>query len=272
MKNVIVCDFDQNTTYLQKEAIGGTKLVETMNYYVEPLMRLRNGKIIKARDVFYSLNFVEIPGSLDLKKYYNVFKNTITEPAMLIGGNHYLSYYPVKILSETYPKFTIISFDAHDDMRDVWDDPLMFCPNTSTYQKHNHATWLRRIIEETDNNAVVIGWRSGTKEAFAFPDRVQICFDNLPEIGTDLIYITVDADVISAEYGLPSAWECDGLSPTQLETMLETLFKTKKVIGFDLVEVMVDSHFALAYWVKLFLKMVYWFYLYQDKDNKWIFK
>ncbi len=157
-----------------------------------------------------------------------------------LGGEHSITAPLLRAAAETYPELSILQFDAHSDLRDS------FPPGG----RDSHASVMRRALEITPN-LVQVGVRSFSEEDlvscpeqvrhFITPARLEDDFDAaLAEIISRLsenVYITIDMDVFdpSSAPGVGTP-EPGGLSWRQITKILRAVFKTKKVIGADVVE------------------------------------
>ncbi len=157
-----------------------------------------------------------------------------------LGGEHSITAPLLRAAAETYPELSILQFDAHSDLRDS------FPPGG----RDSHASVMRRALEITPN-LVQVGVRSFSEEdliscpeqvrRFITPARLEDDFDAaLAEIISRLsenVYITIDMDVFdpSSAPGVGTP-EPGGLSWRQITKILRAVFKTKKVIGADVVE------------------------------------
>ena len=157
-----------------------------------------------------------------------------------LGGEHSITVPLLRAAAETYPELSILQFDAHSDLRDS------FPPGG----RDSHASVMRRALEITPN-LVQVGVRSFSEEdliscpeqvkRFITPARLEDDFDAaLAEIISRLsenVYITIDMDVFdpSSAPGVGTP-EPGGLSWRQITKILRAVFKTKKVIGADVVE------------------------------------
>ncbi|MEM1706459.1 MAG: agmatinase [Thermosphaera sp.] len=158
---------------------------------------------------------------------------------IFIGGEHLLTYPIIRGLRKEID--SLVVFDAHLDLRDEYLN-----------SKLNHATFLRRIVENLDVNVIHIGSRAYSREELEFLKDGEVTVLNVLEamkqeevvkkldtIGLGRTYISVDIDVIDPSFapgvGNP---ESLGLNPLTLLSLLKIIYeKSNKVIGFDIVEV-----------------------------------
>jgi agmatinase len=193
---------------------------------------------------------------------YDAIKSLITENKFVvaIGGDHSISTASVKAHSEFYSPFGVIQIDAHSDLRDSYEG-----------NKFSHACVMARVREFT-THTLQIGIRSmSIDEARLIKElKLPVCkmtdyrrssfsmdraLNTLPEH----IYVTLDVDAfdwsVIRSTGTP---EPGGFQWDEMMDLLEKIFSTKTVVGFDVVELSHDqldkaSPFAAA---KLIYKMI----------------
>ncbi|WP_430931102.1 agmatinase [Saccharicrinis sp. 156] len=151
------------------------------------------------------------------------------------GGEHSISIGIIKAFTEAYSDLTVVQLDAHADLRDRYEG-----------SKYNHACALHQASLNT--NLIQIGIRSMDvsetkyfKKDNAFlaqdiagkNDWIKQAIDKM----TDKVYLTIDLDVFDPSI-MPSTGtpEPGGLGWYETLTLLKELFKAKKVLGFDIVE------------------------------------
>lgn len=169
---------------------------------------------------------------------------------IMLGGEHSLSYAPVKACRDHYAEKTdgedvgeeiaFLVLDAHLDMRTDFRGLT-----------HNHACVSRHIYEDLTTKYATIGVRSGPEEEWAYMEENKIPFftaDDVDERGikdvvkealealdSDKIYLSLDMDVIDPAYcaglGTPEPF---GLTPRDVREVLRAA--APKTIGFDVVE------------------------------------
>ncbi|MCL2289701.1 MAG: agmatinase [Bacteroidetes bacterium] len=153
----------------------------------------------------------------------------------LLGGEHSISIGAIEAFAEKYPNLSVLQIDAHADLRDSYNGSI-----------YNHACVMRRAQEVA--NVVQVGIRSVCIEEknniipenmfYAHDicgktDWMQKAIDRL----TEHVYLTIDLDgfdpSIVPATGTPLP---GGLLWYETLAFLELLFKSKKVVGFDVVE------------------------------------
>ena len=156
-----------------------------------------------------------------------------------LGGEHTISLGVVLALKDFYEDFSVLSIDAHCDLRDKYDG-----------REICHATVMRRIVEE-DIPLVQVGIRSYSKEESQYiinSEDVAIIHASELQEDTDWIgqaisnlkekvYLSIDVDGLDPSVipttGTP---EPGGLGWYQVLGLLKRLFLEKDVIGMDIVE------------------------------------
>jgi agmatinase len=165
------------------------------------------------------------------------------EPGRLVvtvGGEHSISSGAVAAHLRTYPGMGVIQFDAHADLRDTYEGTPW-----------NHACVMARIRDLMPSPHVLqLGIRSlsaaeaerikrerysvvHAREIMRGHFRAAEYLQNLP----DEVYITFDVDVFDPSViratGTP---EPGGLDWYAVLAIIEETFATKRVVGFDVVE------------------------------------
>ena len=154
---------------------------------------------------------------------------------IMIGGEHLVTYAPVKALSNKYDDLHIIHFDAHTDLREHYLD-----------EKFSHATVLRRIADLVGSkNLNQFCIRSGLKKEFEWAKEhsnlEKFTYKTLPSCVERLkhkaVYITIDLDVFDPSVfpgtGTP---EPGGINFHQMLEIIQILSKLENVVGLDVVE------------------------------------
>ncbi len=158
---------------------------------------------------------------------------------VIIGGEHTVTLGAMKPLKKKFGTFSLLQLDAHGDLRDSYQGT-----------KWNHACVSRRIWE-MGINVVQAGVRSLSEEEDRFIRKNQIKTYYAYEIKEnpdgvinaitanleDKVYISVDLDFYDPgampAVGTPEPGGIDWFGGLEI---LSEVFKRKKVIGFDVVE------------------------------------
>ena len=156
--------------------------------------------------------------------------------AILLGGEHSLSYGMVKAYREKYPKLSVLQIDAHADLRESYQG-----------SEWSHACAMRKVSELCP--VVQIGIRSISEEEAEYikekKSKVFYAKDlsgtawikDVVELLSDDVYLTVDMDGLDPSLmpavGTP---EPGGLNWYQILELLKALCGKKNVVGADFVE------------------------------------
>jgi agmatinase len=151
------------------------------------------------------------------------------------GGEHSISIGIIEAFRQRYSDLTVLQLDAHADLREEY-----------LGSPYNHACAMHAASKAT--NLVQVGIRSmdESERAFLNPDR---CFyahemagdsswmERSLELMTNQVYLTIDLDVLDPSImpttGTP---EPGGMEWYPLLQYLKKVFRSKTVVGFDLVE------------------------------------
>ena len=178
-----------------------------------------------------------------IDKIYKAVKKQIDADKFVVtlGGEHSLSSAPIKAHFDKYKNLSILQIDAHSDFRDSYEG-----------SKYSHASVMARVAEFT-KDIVQVGIRAQCKEEYDFIKQNKIKTFYAREIRENKytenwqqkvlnslkenVYITFDVDgfdpsVISAT-GTP---EPGGLFWDETMNLLKQVGTTKKIVGFDVVE------------------------------------
>jgi len=152
-----------------------------------------------------------------------------------LGGDHSVSYGLMKAFAKKFPKkSSLIFIDAHLDCQDDFLPP--------THEDILRAAGKEKLFSEI----IVIGARNFTEKEKDFADKNKIQFGKEIDYKkiialcekVENIYISFDIDAIDPAFAPGTGWpEPLGLMPQQVATLLEFLKATRKVKGFDIVEV-----------------------------------
>ena len=163
-----------------------------------------------------------------------IFNEYSDKTLFFLGGEHTITYAIVKALYNEIDE--LIVFDAHLDLRDEY-----------LGSKYNHATVMRRIYEEFNTPITYIGARAFSSEELEFiksREEIKVYtpreIDLLKrEISFERVYISIDLDVVDPAYapGVSNPEPLGITSQTLLEILHVVLKSSKRIIGFDLVEV-----------------------------------
>ena len=156
---------------------------------------------------------------------------------VVLGGEHSITAPVVAAMASKHAGVSVLQIDAHADLR----ESFMGTP-------HNHACAMRRVLEYARTTQV--GIRSLSPEeaaaAPALPTRIFYDFDmrqqddwieRIVDSLGETVYITIDCDgldpAIMPAVGTP---EPGGLTWYETLALLRRVIESRRVVGFDLVE------------------------------------
>lgn len=191
------------------------------------------------------------PGDINtsLKRIEEAVKGLLSDGRIpiLIGGEHTITLPSFKALALRSSSPCLLVFDAHADLRDEY-----------LGSKYNHATVIRRILDETEGYVLLVGSRAVSKdEVDAYKklssriDIFKLWHGNMSrdivrgiagEIREKLstcsdIYVSIDLDIVDPAYapGVQTP-EPLGIDPATLLGILKDVVDNRVKI-FDVVEV-----------------------------------
>ena len=159
---------------------------------------------------------------------------------VILGGEHSLTLGAVRGLP---PNLTIIQFDAHMDLRDIYGGTPL-----------SHACVMRRIAEHLGPDRLVqIGVRAITRSEYHYAHTNNITYFTAQEVeeqgASNLaahltsilppqrpLYLSLDMDVLDPAFA-PAASnpEAGGLTPIQLFTLIQSL--APRAVALDVTEI-----------------------------------
>lgn len=152
-----------------------------------------------------------------------------------LGGEHSISYSPIRYYLEQYPNLILLHLDAHTDLREHFmEDPF------------SHASVIKRCWQlfGKGHELMQYGIRSGMKEEFVFMKEKGTLRNSLETLCSDLekisndrpIYLTLDLDFFDPAYfpgtGTP---EAGGENFHNFMKIIKILSQ-KNFVGADIVE------------------------------------
>ncbi|MGB0868107.1 MAG: agmatinase [Flavobacteriales bacterium] len=187
----------------------------------------------------------------------------------LFGGEHSISIGSIRAFNEYYDNLTVLHIDAHADLRTSYDG-----------SNFNHACAVYEASQTT--NLIQVGIRSMDRSELAYMQKDKVFFahemvqddywsDKVINQLTNQVFITFDLDAFDSSIcpstGTP---EPGGLFWYETLDFLKEVFKTKNVVGFDIVELcpnQIDksSDFLAA---KLYYKMLSYKFSYQSTPEE----
>jgi arginase family enzyme len=154
---------------------------------------------------------------------------------VLLGGEHTVSYFQIKELSNANP--ILIHFDAHRDMKPEYDG-LRICHTTPFYHLMNEGY-------VSGENIIQIGIRQADSNENKIASTYGVTtFEYLQKTTRNKnIYISFDIDVYDLPYvpctGTPEPY---GLDPFQVLRIIKSISQSSRLVGVDIVEVGIKNN------------------------------
>ena len=172
-------------------------------------------------------HFEEIFGDIDLRK-----ENIRT---ILLGGEHSVSYAPIRRYLECYPNLVLLHLDAHADLRDGY-----------LGYHYSHASIIRRALDHfgEGHSLIQYGIRSGTREEYQWMrenktlitsrrhllERLQAIPKNRP------IYLSFDLDYFDPSFFPGTGTPEPGGEDFHSFISIVKILRQKNFVGCDVVE------------------------------------
>lgn len=235
--------FEGAISYMSGAALGPRAILEASSQ-VELFDYEHDIDLCRAK--IHTVDEPKLASYQDVRKYVHGVAENINAESQLylgIGGDHTVTIPAIEVFSKRYPKLGIVQFDAHADLRDELHG-----------DKFSHACIMRRNAEIIGpKNILSVGVRAVSEEErnymrdngvnsiagnFALHEdlvpRARTLLARLPEH----IFLTIDLDgldpTIMPHVGTPVP---GGLSWHQTMSLLREIFRTKKVVAADVVEI-----------------------------------
>ena len=233
---VLPIPFDKTSTWNKGSDKGPAAIIEASRYLelydIETDTEVFKTGIFTAPELRVSTSALLIKKTdVEVSRYLKDNKFVVT-----LGGEHSVSIGGIKAYAEHYKDLSILHLDAHADSRESYE-------GTS----YNHACVIARAREYT-KNIVSVGIRSmdsserpniDKKKMFFAHDihDSEIWIKDVVRRLTGSVYITIDLDVfdpgIMPSTGTP---EPGGLGWYQVLKLLSSVSGSKRIVGFDVVE------------------------------------
>ncbi|WP_241967724.1 agmatinase [Pseudidiomarina insulisalsae] len=190
-------------------------------------LSLGHGEDIEGQWQHASDQFDTLFGDLDLAKH-NV-------RVLTLGGEHSISYAPIRKYLAQYPDLVLLHLDAHADLRDGF-----------LGYHYSHASIMRRCLDHfgPEHQLIQYGIRSGTREEYQymkehntvrtsrkdFLESVAAIADERP------IYLTLDLDYFDPSFLPGTGTPEPGGEDFHSYVSLMKILRNKNLVGADVVE------------------------------------
>lgn len=232
--------FDKTSTYQKGSDKGPEALIEASRNM--ELYDIETNSEVYLKGIYTAPPVVAELSEKMLELTYNRTKELLQAGkfVVVVGGEHSISYAPIKAMSEKYKKLTVLQFDAHADLQIAYED-----------NPWSHASVMARVKELSGIVKIVsVGIRSMSKEELPYVDRANTFYSHqidesdawINQVLNSLegpIYVTFDLDVFDSSL-MPSTGtpEPGGLFWAKAMKILKRVFIEKDVVGFDVVELL----------------------------------
>ncbi|MCC7570414.1 agmatinase [Candidatus Micrarchaeota archaeon] len=229
---VVPIPYEKTTSYMKGTQKGPDAILKSSRNI--ELFDYETG-INAAEKGIYTTDPISCDSALELiekTKEFCRFINKKNKFPIFLGGEHTISIGPVLAFKEYYKELSVLCFDAHLDLRDKFEE------------KYSHACVMRRINEKGVGVSYV-GVRSCCEEEIEFVknNKLKVQWDNVYDVKKLIsslkknVYISIDLDVLDPSVmpavGTP---EPGGLGWYELLEILKEVFRSRKIVGADVVE------------------------------------
>jgi agmatinase len=233
---ILPIPFDKTSTWLKGANKGPAAIIEASGYL--ELYDIETDSEVFKKGIFTAKPIRSASSSVLMKKTDSAVSGYLKDKKLVVtlGGEHSVSIGVIKCYAEHYKDLSILHLDAHADSRDSYQG-----------SRYNHACVIARVREFT-KNIVSVGIRSMDVSEISGVENKRIFLahkihdsdkwmNNAVRLLTDTVYITIDLDVfdpgIMPSTGTP---EPGGLGWYQVMRLLYSVAKSKRIVGFDVVE------------------------------------
>jgi len=233
---ILPVPFDKTSTWLKGADKGPAAIIEASRYL--ELYDIETDSEVFRKGIFTAKPVRADSSSALVKKTDSTVSGYLRDDKLVVtlGGEHSVSVGVIKAFARRHKSLSILHLDAHADSRESYEG-----------SPYNHACVIARVREFV-KNIVSVGIRSmdvseraginNNKMFFAHKIHdSDIWIKNAVRQLSDRVYITIDLDVfdpgIMPSTGTP---EPGGLSWYQVMKLLYAVTKSKRIVGFDIVE------------------------------------
>ena len=233
---ILPVPFDKSSTWLKGADKGPAAIIEASKYL--EFYDIETDSEVYRKGIFTANPIHAAASSVLLRKTETKVSGYLKDNKLVVtlGGDHSVSIGVIRSYAKHYRNLSILHLDAHADSRDSYEGT-----------PYNHACVTARAREVTED-IVSVGIRSMDSSELSCVDRKKMFFahaihdsekwiKNAVRMLTDSVYITIDLDVfdpgIMPSTGTP---EPGGLGWYQVMKLLAAVSKSKRIVGFDVVE------------------------------------
>lgn len=233
---ILPVPFDKTSTWLKGADKGPAAIIEASKYL--ELYDIETDSEVYKKGIFTAKPVHAASSPVLIRKTDSAVSSYLKDNKLVValGGEHSVSVGVIKSYARHYKDLSILHLDAHADSRDSYEG-----------SPYSHGCVIARAREFVQNIVSVgirsmdISERTGihNKKIF-FAHKIHDSdkwINNAVRLLTDSVYITIDLDVfdpgIMPSTGTP---EPGGLGWYQIMKLLASVSKSKRIVGFDVVE------------------------------------
>jgi len=233
---ILPIPFDKTSTWVKGADKGPAAIIEASRYL--EFYDIETGSEVLKRGIFTAGPIRSASSPALIRKTDSIVSKYLKDNKLVVtlGGEHSVSVGVIRCYAKHYNDLSVLHLDAHADSRESYEG-----------SPYNHACVIARA-REFAGNIVSVGIRSMDASELPGIDRKRMFFahrihnsdtwiDGVVRLLTGSVYITIDLDVfdpgIMPSTGTP---EPGGLSWYQVLKLLAAVVRSKRVVGFDVVE------------------------------------
>jgi len=233
---ILPIPFDKTSTWLKGADKGPAAIIEASRYL--EFYDIETDSEVFKKGIYTAKPLHAASSSALIKKTDSEVSRYLKDNRLVVtlGGEHSVSIGVIKAYAKHNKDLSILHLDAHSDSRNSYEG-----------SRYNHACVIARIREYTQN-IVSVGIRSMDASERSCIDKKKMFFaheiynsdkwmQNAVRSLSESVYITIDLDVfdpgIMPSTGTP---EPGGLGWYQVLKFLWSVSKSKRIVGFDVVE------------------------------------
>lgn len=264
---ILPVPFDKTSTWIKGADKGPAAIIKASRYL--ELYDIETDSEVFRKGIYTAKPVHAASSSVLINKTDSTVSSYLKDNKLVVtlGGEHSVSVGVIKSYARRYKDLSILHLDAHADSRDSYEG-----------SPYNHACVIARV-REFARNIVSVGIRSmDVSERTGIHNKKIFLahkihdsdkwINNAVRLLTDNVYITIDLDVfdpgIMPSTGTP---EPGGLGWYQVMKLLSSVAKSKRIVGFDVVELCPSNSKAPDF---LAAKLIYTLlsYIYANKPPR----
>lgn len=228
--------FDLTTTYQKGSDFGPEALIEASRNM--ELYDIETDSQVYLYGIYTAQSILAESSEEMVQRVYEEVKKLLEKDKYVVtlGGEHSISYAPIKAHAEKFGSLTVLQLDAHADLQPAYEE-----------NPWSHASVMARVKEIPQVAKIIsVGIRSMSHTELPFIERSHMFFahelegnwiDKVMKKLEGPIYVSCDLDVFDSSL-MPSTGtpEPGGLFWNDAVKLLKRVIQEKQVVGFDVVE------------------------------------